>query len=545
MLPSIHSQNDSGADLYNDSMSLDLVLTDLRPYTDYVISVVPFNRNGMGDPSGELKVKTYSSTPSEPPNNVTLEVTSSSVSSASHFDSYPDPHLNLANSPQTITVHWEPPAEEDRNGQITGYKIRYRKFKDAPQVKSTPANIRYFELNGLDRNAEYQVKIAAMTVNGSGPFTEWYRSNTLENDLDETQVPGKPIWINIQPGANNIGLHWGPPQQPEIKIRNYVLGWGRGIPDENMLELKETERYHVLKGLESNTEYVVSLRARNVKGEGQPIYDNIKTREEEPLDVPVPLEVPVGLRAITMSSSSIVVYWTDTMLNKNQHVTDNRQYMVSYGITGSNRYRYHNTTNLNCMINELRPNTQYEFAVKVVKGRRESAWSMSVLNSTYQNVPVTPPRELNVRLDELNPHNVIVKWLPPKHTVGQIIGYNVYYTTDTTKRDRDWMIEAFNGEETMLLLSTLKPHTTYYFKVQARTTKGNSNNAPFSALVAFTTSAAVIMQEADTIAKGIDNQNLLYIIIGGTALVLFLLLLGLLLLCRRKPQSSPEHTKKR
>ena len=77
----MHSQNDSGADLYNDSMSLDLVLTDLRPYTDYVISVVPFNRNGMGDPSAELKVKTYSSTPSEPPNNVTLEVTSSSVSS--------------------------------------------------------------------------------------------------------------------------------------------------------------------------------------------------------------------------------------------------------------------------------------------------------------------------------------------------------------------------------------------------------------------------------------------------------------------------------
>ncbi|XP_034107849.1 neogenin isoform X1 [Drosophila albomicans] len=516
-----YTENDSGAELYNDSKSLELTLTDLRPYTDYVISVVPFNHNGMGDPSAELKVKTFSSTPSEPPNNVTLEVTSSS----------------------SITVHWEPPAEEDRNGQITGYKIRYRKLKDAPQVKSTPANIRYFELNALERNAEYQVKIAAMTVNGSGPFTEWYRANTLENDLDETQVPGKPIWINIQPGASKIELHWGPPQQPEIKIRNYVLGWGRGIPDENMLELKETERYHVLKGLESNTEYVVSLRARNVKGEGQPIYDNIKTREEEPMDVPVPLEVPVGLRAITMSSSSIVVYWTDTMLNKNQHVTDNRHYTVSYGITGSNRYRYHNTSELNCMINELRPNTQYEFAVKVVKGRRESAWSMSVLNSTHQNVPVTPPRDLNVRLDELNPQNVIIRWLPPKHTVGQITGYNVYYTSDMSKRDRDWMIEAFNGEETMLLLSTLKPHTTYYFKVQARTNKGSSN-APFSALATFTTSAGVIMQPPDTIAKGIDNQNLLYIIIGGTALVLLLLLLGLLLLCRRKPQSSPEHTKK-
>ncbi|XP_034650666.1 neogenin isoform X3 [Drosophila subobscura] len=518
-----YSENESGADLYHDSTTMDALLTELRAYTDYVISVVPFNRNGMGDPSAEIKVKTYSSTPSEPPNNVTLEVTSSS----------------------SITVHWEPPAEEDRNGQITGYKIRYRKLKDAPQVKSTPANIRYFELSGLDRSAEYQVKIAAMTVNGSGPFTEWYRVNTLENDLDETQVPGKPIWINIQPGAENIGLHWGPPQQPEIKIRNYVLGWGRGIPDENTIELKETERYHVLKNLESNTEYVVSLRARNVKGDGPPIYDNIKTRDEEPIDVPVPLEVPVGLRAITMSSSSIVVYWIDTMLNKNQHVTDNRHYTISYGITGSSRYRYHNTTDLNCMINDLRPNTQYEFAVKVVKGRRESAWSMSVLNSTYQNVPVTPPREVTVRLDEENPPTVIIQWMPPKHTVGQITGYNIYYTTDTTKRDRDWSIEAFAGEETMLMLSNLKPYTTYYFKVQARTTKqqGN-NNAPFSALVSYTTTAAVIMQEADTIAKGIDNEKLLYIIIGVTAVVLLVVLFGILLLCRRKPQSSPEHTKK-
>ncbi|XP_020805470.1 neogenin isoform X3 [Drosophila serrata] len=516
-----YSENDSGADLYHDSTTMSALLTELRPHTDYVISVVPFNRNGMGDPSSEIRVKTFSSTPSEPPNNVTLEVTSSS----------------------SITVHWEPPAEEDRNGQITGYKIRYRKYKDAPQVKSTPANIRYFELSNLDRNAEYQVKIAAMTVNGSGPFTEWHRANTLENDLDETQVPGKPIWINIHPGADNIALHWGPPQQPEIKIRNYVLGWGRGIPDENTIELKETERYHILKNLEPNMEYVVSLRARNVKGDGVPIYDNIKTRDEEPVDAPTPLEVPVGLRAITMSSSSIVVYWIDTMLNKNQHVTDNRHYTVSYGITGSSRYRYHNTTDLNCMINDLRPNTQYEFAVKVVKGRRESSWSMSVLNQTYQNVPVTPPREVTVRLDEQNPPTVIIQWMPPKHTVGQITGYNIYYTTDTTKRDRDWSIEAFAGEETSLMLPNLKPYTTYYFKVQARTTKG-SNNAPFSALVSYTTSAAVIMQEADTIAKGIDNEKLLYIIVGATAVVLVVVLLGILLLCRRKPQSSPEHTKK-
>ncbi|KAL9919893.1 neogenin protein frazzled isoform 5-T13 [Glossina fuscipes fuscipes] len=523
-----YAEGDNGAEMYHDSTALDALLTELRPYTDYTISVVPFNKNGMGDPSKEIKVKTFSSTPSEPPNNVTLEVTSST----------------------SITIHWEPPSEEERNGQITGYKIRYRKLKDAPQVKSTPANIRYYELNGLDRNSEYQVKIAAMTVNGSGPFTEWYRVMTLENDLDETQVPGKPVWMGIHPGAETIALHWGPPHQHEIKIRSYVLGWGRGIPDENTVELKETERYYVLKDLEPNTEYVVSLRARNINGDGPPIYDNIKTRDEDPIDIPTPLEVPVGLRAITMSSSSIVVYWIDTTLNKNQHVTDNRHYIVRYGISSSSRYRYHNTTDLNTMIMDLRPNTQYEFSVKVVKGRRESAWSMAVLNTTYQNIPITPPRELTVQTDEQNPLNILLQWLPPKHTVFPISGYNIYYTTDTNKRDRDWNIQTYTGEETSFMLPNLKPITTYYFKVQARINKvgsimgGGANSAPFSALVAHTTGAAVVKKEHNQIAKGINNEMILYVMVFGFALVLFIVFLVMVIMCRRKPPTSPEHTKK-
>lgn len=224
---------------------------------------------------------------------------------------------------------------------------------------------------------------------------------------------------------------------------------------------------------------------------------------------------------------------------------DNRHYTVRYGNPSASRYRYHNTTDLNCMINDLKPNTQYEFAVKVVKGRRESAWSMSVLNSTFQNVPVTPPRELTVRVDEQNPQNVILQWLPPKHSLGQITGYNIYYTTDTRKNDRDWSIEAFLGDETMMLLDNLKPYTIYYFKVQARTTKGNTV-APFSALVQHKTGGTVIMQEPNALAKGITNEMILIMVICGTVLVL-LIIVGIIIvvMCRKKPQSTPEHAKKR
>lgn len=43
--------------------------------------------------------------------------------------------------------------------------------------------------------SQYQIKMSAMTVNGSGPFSDWFHIETYENDLDESQVPGAPGWI--------------------------------------------------------------------------------------------------------------------------------------------------------------------------------------------------------------------------------------------------------------------------------------------------------------------------------------------------------------
>lgn len=53
-----------------------------------------------------------------------------------------------------------------------------------------------------------------------------------------------------------------------------------------------------------------------------------------------------------------------------QLVTDNRYYTVRYASchhSGNPRYKYYNSTDLNYMIDDLKPNTQYEFTVKVVK----------------------------------------------------------------------------------------------------------------------------------------------------------------------------------
>lgn len=445
---------------------------------------------------------------------------------------------------QSIIVRWEPPPEEERNGPLTGYKIKYRKAKKSgQQTETTPGNVKFYELKNLDRMSSYQIKIAAMTVNGTGPFTDWNNVETYENDLDESQVPGEPGWIRSKPSADTIMVTWGPPVQQDIKVRAYVLGWGKGYPDEVTHELDENSRSFEIRDLEPNSEYVVALRARNNIGDGPPKYDNTRTREDIMTEFSQPLEVPVGLRAIPMSGSSIVVYWTDTTLGKSQHVKDNRFYTVRYSTTGSTKYRYHNTTDLNCMIGDLKSNTQYEFEVKVVKGRRESLWSMSVLNSTMSAAPASPPRELSVKsLDDKTPLSVYLNWLPPKHVLGAITNYVILYTTDSDKRDREWSSENVPSDKTSVIINQLKPHTTYYFKVQS---KHGKTMGPFSAMVSHTTGAtAVGSNEATKASNVLLTTEIFYALVGGIVLlVVIIIIVSLIICCRRKPQETPEHKK--
>lgn len=74
------AEGDNGEDQTADTTSNEFMLTQLRAYCEYTISVVAFNQNGMGNPSQEVLLKTFSNTPSDPPSNISVEASSSTVS---------------------------------------------------------------------------------------------------------------------------------------------------------------------------------------------------------------------------------------------------------------------------------------------------------------------------------------------------------------------------------------------------------------------------------------------------------------------------------
>ena len=126
-----------------------------------------------------------------------------------------------------------------------------------------------------------------------------------------------------RPMTNSISVSWNPPSNQNVMVRGYTIGWGKGIPDVYSKLVDGKQRAFVIEKLEANSEYVISLRAYNQMGDGRPIYETVRTREESTPEPPSPLIPPVGLKAIVLSSTTVVLYWTDTTLPRSQVLVAN------------------------------------------------------------------------------------------------------------------------------------------------------------------------------------------------------------------------------
>ena len=67
----------------------------------------------------------------------------------------------------------------------------------------------------------------------------------------------------------------------------------------------------------------------------------------------------------------------------------------------------------------------------------------------------------------------------------KLSGYVIFYTTDSSQRDRDWVVEGVVGDKMTTTIKGLTPDTAYFIKIQARNNKGYGPPGP---LVTYITS---------------------------------------------------------
>ncbi|NWH35747.1 NEO1 protein, partial [Chloropsis hardwickii] len=347
-----------------DVAGLAHTVTGLKKFTEYSFRVVAYNKHGPGVSTHDVVVRTLSDVPSAPPQNLTLEVRNS----------------------KSILLQWQPPPAGTQSGQITGYKIRYRKVSRKSDVTESVGGTQLSQLiEGLERGTEYSFRVAAMTINGTGPATDWVSAETFESDLDETRVPEVPSSLHVRPLVTSIVVSWTPPENQDVVVRGYAIGYGIGSPHAQTIKVDYKQRYYTIENLDPSSHYVITLKAFNNVGEGIPLYESAVTRPHSVPD-PSPMMPPVGVQASILSHDTIRITWADNSLPKNQKITDARFYTVRWktNIPANTKYKTANATTLSYLVTGLKPNTLYEFSVMVTKGRRSSTWSMTAHGTTFE-----------------------------------------------------------------------------------------------------------------------------------------------------------------
>uniref|UniRef100_A0A672L164 protein-tyrosine-phosphatase n=1 Tax=Sinocyclocheilus grahami TaxID=75366 RepID=A0A672L164_SINGR len=118
----------------------------------------------------------------------------------------------------------------------------------------------------------------------------------------------------------------------------------------------------------------------------------------------------------------------------------------------------------------LSPYSHYHFRVMAVNSIGRGPPSQTVEARTAEQAPSSPPRRVRGRM--LSGSTAMVQWEEPEEANGQVVGYRVYYTSDSSLSVSQWEKEMVRGAN-FLNIRDLTPNKTYYIRVLAFTAVGD------------------------------------------------------------------------
>eukprot|EP00057_Strongylocentrotus_purpuratus_P020920 XP_011675394.1 PREDICTED: neogenin isoform X3 [Strongylocentrotus purpuratus] len=442
-----------------------LVLDNLDVYTLYEMTVIPYNANGAGGTS-TIDARTPGADPTGMPTNVSVN---------------PAPAV-----PNALDISWVPPPIHERNGEIMEYKLRYRVRGGEGIPVTIMGKATSYRIEDLERETDYEVRIAMVNVNGTGPFTEWIAGRTEVLAPNENIPPPPPTVIETRTFAHQITMHWSHPEAAIVLVEGYILGYGENIPDITVLELDGSTRYVELENLKVNTNYVIKLRAFNKAGEGQPVFENVRTSTDGSsipyIGMGLPpstgfektMQTPSELIATPESSRAILLTWYDpNPASLEEGVI--RYYSLVYSRNNGPTY-YANATQPQFLVTGLKPATMYDFQVMVTEGQKASKFSIitsaetmnaDIINRHPYQVPDSAPQELTISDFTNTSSSLVVAWQPPLHPNGDVTRYILFYGPKGTTNPSEIVRQEVGGETLTTFVHDLDANSEYDFSIQA------------------------------------------------------------------------------
>ncbi|KAJ8247871.1 hypothetical protein GJAV_G00251520 [Gymnothorax javanicus] len=380
------------------------------------------------------------------------------------------PELSLTSrSPTDILVSWQPLAAKLSRGVVSAYRLSYRTASDgSAHTVELPGDQAQHLLEGLQPDTIYLLRIAAATSVGWGEQSGWASHRTPKSS--STKVPLAPE-LQLEPlNCTTIVVRWQPPPGSAAGVQGYRLFYHEeSQPEGAPIQLRAQDCQHTIGGLDPRKKYHVKLLAFSFLGEGYQADQTVSTpgcvSVRDRLVPPPP--PPHHLYAKSNSSSSVHLHWGRPAFTSGQTVN----YTVRcnpVGLQNASLVLYLQTAEQGLLIQDLEPNTRYEFAVRLHVDQLSSPWSPVVYQSTLPE---------GVKVTMIEEDVALVSWKQPDEPAVAVTRYTVLYASRRAWVSGEWQVLQTEGSITMALLENLKPGSTYLVKISASNVAGDG---PFS-----------------------------------------------------------------
>ncbi|KAL5018087.1 hypothetical protein ScPMuIL_003809 [Solemya velum] len=435
---------------YNSQSTM---LTNLRKYTEYSVTVLCYTSKGNGPESSPIILRTLEDVPGP-----VVELL---------FDSITD---------TSIRVMWKPPTH--LNGVLQKYTLMYEmknQSSSRQQLDLQPNNLKY-TIYQLSPTTIYTIYVFAHTNSGPGPIN----SADIESGVPPER-PGPPRNIGISNvRARTVSLQFDQGYNGRTSISNWIIEAKEedlvGGSWEEIFEISDPDATSIIvENLHPFTNYRLRIIAVNVVGPSEPskVTRVFQTMQD------IPENPPGSLTVRAVDATSLRISWTPLSKKSwNGPPVGYRIYYRALGIEDFLLVDLRDGFNLDShTLNNLEEWTEYEVKMLSYNDIGASDNSLIVVERTKEAVPTAGPSDVEAKA--LSSTSINVTWgdIPLLERNGLISGFKVVYLP--TESDSAALTQDVRSNMTRWsVISGLRKYVDYNIQVLAYTRMGDGILSP-------------------------------------------------------------------
>ncbi|XP_029040612.1 protein sidekick isoform X4 [Osmia bicornis bicornis] len=420
------------------------IMTGLKKYTLYNITVLCFTDPGDGEKSLPVQIRTLEDVPEQVENL--------------QFEDISD---------RALTVKWSPPQEI--NGILTLYQLKYmiKDVADSLKIENITADVLSAKIEHLQAMTHYKFEVIAWTSVGPGKPRVAVIQSGVEPVLPEP--PTKLALSNID--AFSVVLQFTPGFDGNSSITKWTVQaqTTRNTTWYNIYEVSDPDASTItVGGLIPFMQYKLRLIANNVVGASQP---SEPTKEFQTIQAP-PSHPPRNVTVRAMSATELRVRWIP--LQQVEWYGNPRGYNVTYTEVRTNKSKsitIEDHTANSYILENMEEYALYEIVMQAFNDVGTSTLSPKAIERTRESVPSMGP--VNVEANATSSTTILVRWgdVPIEHQNGQIEGFKVYYGANARSAFQYKNIPSNTTFTTTL--TELRKFVQYHVQVLAYTRLGD------------------------------------------------------------------------